>query len=388
MAVAATTGIVGGILATAPAQATPADTSALVELAQTYFAGENALRVDASSRDAAKAAGTAGALRVTDAFAKVRDDRMTAREQQRQLAARTGVHFSSVSTQVVPLGDVQRPESGTARLGVEERTAYTYAGGGAEPYSYRARHDLTFKRSDGQWRISGLVTNDPTGMSTPKKLSAAQMRAAVGISEKLEAGLRSTAEKRKAASESRVSGSQVKAPGGYNYAKMVEFALRYALTPRSELPYTPDDDDCTTFVSWALRTGGWEERSGWYRSDSAWWWKDWCDGEWYCRPQHSYTWGGATNWQRFAVNHSGRVKNLGNVWDVLLADVVQYDVKGYGGVGVPDHTMMVTAFDWNANGMPLLSYHSSPGGEKKNKPLIDILTSDSAQGQAFWAYRT
>lgn len=50
--------------------------------------------------------------------------------------------------------------------------------------------------------------------------------------------------------------------------------------------------------------------------------------------------------------------------------------------------MMVTAFDWNADGMPLLSYHSSPGGEQKNKPFIDILNSDSAQGQAFWAYGT
>ncbi|MGW6024738.1 amidase domain-containing protein [Streptomyces sp. NPDC055099] len=395
---AAIAGLAGGVLATAPAQAAPSDTDrardALVETAQTYLTGENSLRVQGSAPEAAKAAKAAGELDVAGAFAKARDDRMTAREQQKQLAEQTGVRFSAVSTQVTPLGNVRKGAKGTdsARLSVEERTRYTYAEADVEPYSYRARHELTFTHVDGTWQLSALVTKDPTGMNTPKKLSQAQMRTAVKTTEALKTGLAKTAEQRKAANAKRVGdskGNETKEiPDGLDYQKMVDWALRYALEDRDKLPYTPDEDDCTTFVSWALRTGGWAEQSGFYQSDSAWWWKDWCDGEWYCRPQHSYTWGGATNWQRYAVNESKRVDLLKNVWDVRIADVVQYDVKGYGGEGVPDHTMMVTAFDWNADGMPLLSYHSSPGGEQKNKPLIDILNSDSAQGQAFWAYGT
>ncbi|MEV0318115.1 amidase domain-containing protein [Streptomyces sp. NPDC050658] len=401
MAVAAIAGMAGGVLATAPAGAAPSDEArdrgTLVETAQTYLTGENSLRVEGGATDATKAAEAADELKVAGTFAKVRDDRMTAREQQRQLAELTGVRFTGVSTQVVPLGNVRKDkkDENTVRLSVEERTRYTYAQADVEPYSYRARHELTFKDVDGAWRLSSLVTKDPTGMNTPKKLSDAQLRTAVKTTEKLKEGLRKTAEKRKAASEARLSGAKGSGgnstkdiPDGLDYQKMVDWALRYALEDRDKLPYTPDEDDCTTFVSWALRTGGWAEQSGFYQNDDVWWWKDWCDGEWYCRPQHSYTWGGATNFQRYAVNESKRVNLLGNVWDVRIADVMQYDVKGYGGEGVPDHTMMVTAFDWNADGMPLLSYHSSPGGEQKNKPLIDILNSDSAQGQAFWAYGT
>lgn len=403
LTVAAITGLAGGVLATAPTQAAPSDADkardGLVETAQTYLTGENSLRVESSVPAAAKAAEAAGELDVAGAFAKVRDDRMTAREQQKELAERTGVRFSAVSTKVTPIGKVRKGDKGadTARLSVEERTEYTYAQADEEPYGYRARHELTFTNVDGTWQLSALVTKDPTGMNTPKKLTDAQMRTAVKTTEALKAGLRKTAEQRKAANEKRGDNSEgntsegngtKEIPDGLNYQKMVDWALRYALEDRDKLPYTPDEDDCTTFISWALRTGGWAEQSGFYQSDSAWWWKDWCDGEWYCRPQHSYTWGGATNWQRYAVNESKRVDLLKNVWDVRIADVVQYDVKGYGGEGVPDHTMMVTAFDWNANGMPLLSYHSSPGGEQKNKPLIDILNSDSAQGQAFWAYGT
>lgn len=407
LTVAAITGLAGGVLATAPAGAAPSDgdraRDGLVETAQTYLTGENSLRVEGSAPDAAKAAEKAGDLDVTGAFAKKRDDRMTAREQQKQLAERTGVRFSAVSTKVMPLGKVRTGAKGadTARLSVEERTEYTYAQADVEPYSYRARHELSFTNVDGTWRLSALVTKDPTGMNTPKKLSDEQMRTAVKTTEVLKTGLRETAEQRKAANAKRESGSKgdeggagsagngtKEIPDGLNYQKMVDWALRYALEDRDKLPYTPDDDDCTTFVSWALRTGGWGEQSGFYQNDDVWWWKDWCDGEWYCRPQHSYTWGGAANFQRYAVNESKRVDLLKNVWDVRIADVMQYDVKNYGGVGVPDHTMMVTAFDWNADGMPLLSYHSSPGGEQKNKPLIDILNSDSAQGQAFWAYGT
>ncbi|WP_165242601.1 amidase domain-containing protein [Streptomyces coryli] len=369
----------------APAQAAKPQATALAGDAQTYFAGENALRVGTTGA-AAKTTEAARELAVTEAFAKVREDRLTARKQQKQIADRAGTEFTSAETNVVPAGAV-RADGDTAKLRVEERTSFTYAQGQADPYAYRARHDLTFTRDGGQWRLAAVHTPDASGLSVPKKLSPAQLDRAEQTADTMRTALAKNAAKRAAANKTRMAGggqtTKAAKAAGYDYRAMVDWALRYALEDRDKLPYTPDENDCTTFVSWALRTGGWEEVSGYYTNDDAWWWKDWCDGEWYCKPQHSYTFGGAPNFQRFAVNESERVTNLGNVWDVLLADVVQYDVPNYGEEHEPGHTMMVTDFSGT---MPLLSYHSSPDGERKNKPLIDILTGN--EGQDFWAYRT
>ncbi|MFZ3494687.1 amidase domain-containing protein [Streptomyces sp. 5.8] len=68
----------------------------------------------------------------------------------------------------------------------------------------------------------------------------------------------------------------------------------------------------------------------------------------------SYTWAGAENWYRFARSHSGRTKNIPNVWDMFPSDALQAD-WGPTPNGNINHTMMVTG---RQGGMLYMTYHT------------------------------
>ncbi|MEV1289459.1 amidase domain-containing protein [Micromonospora sp. NPDC049679] len=349
------------LLGAPPAQAAP-DDAALLASAEAYLLNENSLLVDG------KVAKGVAALPVAASFRAATGDRLVARTQQRDLDTLADVHFSAVSTKVSAAGPA-RLDGDRAYLEVNENTDYTFTTPGVDPYGYTVGHQLTFTRSAGVWGLADIKTVDTSGLTAPKRLTDAEYREAQRVTLELKAGLQKAAPTRAAVNAAKTSGNGV----FYDYNAMVSWALYYAKD--NPVDYTRDTNDCTTFVSFALSKGGWQEVTGFYQNDSAWWYN--CD---WCAPRHSYTWGGAVNWQRFAYNESRRVTALSNVWYLALADVLQYDVAGYGGVGIPDHTMITTAFSGST---PLLSYHTT---DTRNKPLNQILAG--AVGQSFWALRT
>ncbi len=95
---------------------------------------------------------------------------------------------------------------------------------------------------------------------------------------------------------------------------------------KSNSSYRVYGNDCTNFISQAMRAGGWKMTSGSFssrKSNKKWFYasKTWTT---------SYTWAGAENWYWFAVKHSKRTKPLNNVWKLLKADVLQADWKKDG----------------------------------------------------------
>jgi hypothetical protein len=105
--------------------------------------------------------------------------------------------------------------------------------------------------------------------------------------------------------------------------------------------------DCTNFVSQVLRAGGWADVSGFYTSDSAWW---------YNWTNQSYTWAGAQNLYNY-INQSGRATFAASTRDMLAGDIVQFRLGDY----LPDaihHSAVVDASDGLGN--IWISYHSGP----------------------------
>ncbi|MFI7010828.1 amidase domain-containing protein [Streptomyces sp. NPDC050145] len=382
MAAAAVTGLAATLLAIGPAHAAApaAEESALLDAAQTYLAGENAVTVDGGGA-AANATRKAAGLDVAGAFRKVRDDRMEAREQLRGINELAGVRYSAVDTDVTATG---RPhtEGDTARIGVREHTKYTFAGAQDDPYSYTVRHELSFTRSGDAWQLARITTDDgPANLAAPSKLGPAELTAARKAAKELRAGAADGEKKitdpaRKPSPKNRTGARPL---ASYDYSAMVDFATKYAEPePEDNVPYDRDENDCTNFVSQALAAGGWERELGWYRSDSVWWYT----GAPWPLPPHSYTWGGAPNWQRFARDESKRVYELSGPSSLGIADVVQFEIFGYSDPGQPGHTMMVTDFtsDW----MPKMSYHTT---DTLNRPLSEILAQHNT-GEKFWYFRT
>ncbi|MGW4758356.1 amidase domain-containing protein [Streptomyces chartreusis] len=385
---AAVTGLTATLVAGGPAQAAPAaDDQALIDAARTYFTGENALLVDGGSA-ATKAAEQAQDLDVATPFRAERNDRVEAREQLRGINELAGVRYSAVDTDLTRLGPA-RTEGDTARISVREHTTYTFAGAKDDPYSYTVRHDLSFARSGDGWALSRIVTQDgPANLATPHKLDpqelgnvrelAAQLRTDSAV--RKDERLADPARKEGAADAVAKAADEVRPTAAYDYRAMVDFATRHATPqPEDDVPYERDTNDCTNFISHALAAGGWAEEVGWYQSDSAWWYNF---NPWPFPDNHSYTWGGAVNWQRFARDESKRVYELSGPSGLGIADVVQFEIFGYSDPGEPGHTMMVT--DFTADGTPKMSYHTT---DTLNKPISEILAAHD-DGERFWYFRT
>ncbi len=359
----------------------------LLETAQRYLEGENSLMVVRAPSDVGVAVDRATDVRVASAFAEKRRERTSAKLQQRELSRLGEVYFSGVTTRL-ELQATESPSATERVLYVDEHTTYPFADNAAQPYEYELRHRITFRSEGERWLLADIQTESHLGAADPEPRSPEELeklqaltREQLALARKYERS-RLTANAAKRRSDARLQGGadgpleqELRAVPGTCYSCAANWALRYA--KNRPVDYTRDANDCTTFVSFAMYHGRWPEKSGFYRSNDAWWYN--CD---WCRPRHSYPWGGAQNFKNF-IYRQGRVTALSNVWQVGLADIIQYDVKRYGGVGTADHTMIVTAFD--TNGRPLLSYHTD---DTRNKPLILVLQSETAVGQTFWAHRT
>jgi hypothetical protein len=108
--------------------------------------------------------------------------------------------------------------------------------------------------------------------------------------------------------------------------------------------YRSFTNDCTNFVSQAMRAGGWADNNGPYIDDHYWW---------YSALNQTFSWAGAENWYKYARVYSGRVTALTNVYSLRPGDVLQVKYSGYT---VIDHSMIVTQY---TGGEVYLTYHSN-----------------------------
>jgi hypothetical protein len=409
-------------------QPTDVSRADLGHLAADVLTIENAVLLSGDARSAALAAAEPATTATAAAKLAARRAVQADRDYARQLA---GTIFTGVSTTV----RVTRVTGTASRrvADVVEETAYTVDGSESK-YSYTARHRIE-SVWDGGWKVADFSSLDYASPFSDAQLAGVSRvpslvrRAAISqrvttFAASLERNRTSLADGDAAklanrrvpvalddasaekpmnlrhteatvapvTSVGRPADKPLPTPrealrpmGGegppYNYAAMVDFALYYAVD--HPVFYTRDENDCTTFVSWALWTGGYAEAGaqdypavGWnHDDDDVWYWR--CNS---CSPRHSYTWGGATNWNIYESNYGGRATFLPYLSDLLISDVMQLDIDGYGGQDAPDHTMMVT--DRGADGWPLLSHHSN---DTKNKPLWDILAMYDGP---YWAVRT
>jgi putative amidase-like protein len=131
----------------------------------------------------------------------------------------------------------------------------------------------------------------------------------------------------------KVSAKPVGAWGTYQWLDAVYYAHTYAFSYNSA--YIAYVQDCTNFMSQALRAGAWTLTSMSSSTDpNLWWYDDTYD-------QNSQTWS-AADWLINFVYSSGRGYSLSAFTDLVLGDLMFADWAYNGTPGVPEHAMMLT----------------------------------------------
>jgi hypothetical protein len=151
----------------------------------------------------------------------------------------------------------------------------------------------------------------------------------------------------------------------YNPTAAVNYALTYwgPYNSNYNSSYREYPNDCTNFISQAMKAGGWVYDDVGDRTAS----NTWYYGTFTATT--SYSWAGAHNFNTFFAQ-SGRGWALSHVNDLWLGDVLQADF-GPTPDGNISHSMIVTHKD--ANGVAYLTYHT---GNTRNRSVNDIVAGN------------
>lgn len=312
-----------------PLQVLDQPRKALVEaLAKAYLSLHNEQLVDANSATAAVAlpSGLEAPLvaRVSGNLAELR--------ASKQRLADAGERYSRYETSTHMIAMTSTGRKTVARI--EERTRFDYVkvhGDEPEFTDFRVERDFTFVRSNGKWKLSDvqLVPNEgPVPIN--EVIPAQSVSPAVAPNKMSSDTSRLSGPLNVAAKESKMQDGEVTAQASYNYNAMADYVIKWAYKPYNPA-YIQLENDCTNFISQALRAGGWTDVQGLsVRSNNAWWYTP--------GVNYSFIWSAAENWYWFATG-SGRTYTLNNIWQMLLADVLQADWNRDGNI---NHTMMVS----------------------------------------------
>lgn len=239
-------------------------------------------------------------------------------------------------------------------LEIEESATLTYArvAGDEPPFtSFVTPRVFEFVPSGSSWLLVAetIPTQGPAPVDEPTGATAEAMRAGLrtiaptNLSAAKLPRFVGTATPRLAARQAPAA-SQAAAAASYNYQAMADYAMRY--WNNYNPAYRSFNDvggDCTNFVSQALRAGGWQDKTGWYRDDNNWWYNWMNQTITRINVQYFYT---------FAAVRSGRTYILGSPSYMGLGDVLQID---FTNDGPKDHTMIVTY----RSQQPYLTYHTT-----------------------------
>lgn len=286
--------------------------------------------------------------------------------------------YADSSVIVTPNGPFSKTET-TVRLQVTEDTKLYHptdevAAGAPEAEEYSLDHTLTFNRDNsGTWVLASDLAD--TGSMPPSTYMAEpQLDLEIpgedsGTPDEPE-GDKTDTSSPTGESESEGEPKAVQAAAGYDYSKMVAHANKHWKNYSDN--YRRYGNDCTNFISQAMRAGGWKYTGDRRRHNSS----------WYYGSTHtiytSYTWAGAENWYWFAKKWSKRTRILPHVKDMAKADVLQADFDRNNNI---NHTMIVTKP--GVNGNDYLTYHTP---SVHNRSLKKILRK---YPRAWWyAHRT
>ncbi len=129
---------------------------------------------------------------------------------------------------------------------------------------------------------------------------------------------------------------------GFSGTAAANYALQYYQNYNPNYRSFPGDD-CTNFVSQAMRAGGWTDVTGQSVATSNWW---------YNAFTQSATWTAAQNWELFTYNRP-RASMASFVSDLRVGDILQAD---WTSNGTTDHSMVVTS---KSGSDIYLTYHSN-----------------------------
>lgn len=225
------------------------------------------------------------------------------RERRAQLSA-IGEQYTQARTSARVLRSRRIGAEVVAR--VEEKTEFVYAKiHGDEPgfTAFRTQRDFVFRRSSNGWRITDVRLMTDVGPLPVNEVSGTV--AALAGAPRGDVPSSSSIDRPRATQptgQSKAAIGALSMAASYNYTAMADYARRYVFAYNTA--YRRQKNDCTNFISQAMRAGGWSMVSGWYRSNGVWWY-NWLN--------QSYTWAAAENYYWFATG-SGRTYILGSVW--------------------------------------------------------------------------
>ena len=319
------------------------------------------------------------------AFAATARSRFATLDKRRDIIGKVSVAYASADIDVT-LERVDRDDN-TLTVAARERTALLFKNpkaGDPEATEYAEDHIITFTLEAGTWVLAGQRPSRLDAMPPVTEAVEAVDPAPIddgavvgappdGYTEPVAASI--IRPKGKLTPDAQTSGSPegggitpMAIPAGLNYAAMTTYAQKYWNNYNSaykDFSANGGGGDCTNFISQILREGGWKFVTGLYTSGDAWW---------YNALNQSYTWAGAENWSWFAPK---RTVALSRVYDMTVADVLQYDLTKNGTM---DHTMFV---QMKTTTDIYMTYHTT---DHYNRPLKEILALYPAA--AWYAYRT
>lgn len=202
-------------------------------------------------------------------------------EPSRTAAEMSGVKYYRAATSIkVKHVDL----SATAANVTFDSSDSLYFGSGPDDYTGQvAGWTANFRRVDGAWLLNSLAP-DSGGFDDPINEPLPAASRTPGAMRSLRQQISSPTSN---AGETVMPTGQKMTPMAYaNRRKVAAYALKYATSPSSNYRFI-SSNDCTNFVSQALRAGGWYMKDGKSNSEKAWYyrWRGLLPDEW----AHSWT---------------------------------------------------------------------------------------------------
>lgn len=295
-------------------------------------------------------------------------ERFAATLYRRDFNAQYGVRFTGIEVQLITTA--LEVSGSTAVLHADEHVQMRFVSGWeSDPERdvtrMRIPHSFVFTQTGRAWRLdfddAGGMRDGGRAVDASPNLTPARIRPQSSL-----AGGRFAAldPERMSALDIRpdVSTRIDSAYGTYwpNPAGDYAYNWAYSRNPAYR-DYAPND--CTNFVSQALRAGGWTDKLGWWRD-----WNNW----WYNAQNETESWTYVAAMRQF-MSTSGRGQSLAYINDLQKGDVLQVDFSQNGSW---DHGLIVDA-KYSSNLADIyVSYHNT---DTQHRPMSDFLGAVQTQ---------
>lgn len=257
--------------------------------------------------------------------------------------SRSSHPYVRYETEVQPMSFELGSTGATAILKARELTKlYLDRGNDPETPEYTASaliHTFSFVMENGEWRIENDQVPDVTHLAPPVP-SPTEI---LPVPESDPTPPESAGDVEAPGRNRRPILPEIARPALTKYNVTAKAVVNYAVKywNNYNTAYHSYPDDCTNFASQSLRAGGWQYISGFYTSNSVWWYTGGAFG--YVPPYASYTWAGANNLNQFMWSQYGnRATFRSMVANLQPGDIL---IANWDHDNLHFHSMVVTAKD-------------------------------------------